>query len=89
MEPEDFTGGLQMHQDLVFAARPTDPQMRESASMWLFEETGAFGFPRMGVEAEASSWEERRFQGNFAFADGRSFNVSLALEVRIAPVRAR
>lgn len=74
MEPENFSGGLQHHQDLVLAARPSDPQMRESASMWLFEETGAFGFPRMGIEAEASSWEERRFQGNFAFADGRVLN---------------
>lgn len=74
MEPENFSGGLQHHQDLVFAARPSDPRMRESASMWLFEDTGAFGFPRMGIEAEASSWEERRFQGNFAFADGRVLN---------------
>jgi len=69
-----LSGGLEPDKDLVFASQPSDPQMRESASMWLFEETGAFGFPRMGVEAEASSWDDRRFQGNFAFADGRILN---------------
>src|SRR5262249_44871370 len=33
-----------------------------------------FGFPRMGIEAEASSWNDRLFQGNMAFADGRVLN---------------
>ena len=73
-EIADISGGLEPNKDLVFADKPSDPQMRESASMWLFDETGAFGFPRMGVEAEASSWDDRRFQGNFAFADGRVLN---------------
>ncbi len=30
--------------------------------------------PRTGIEAEASSWEDRRLQANFAFADGRVLN---------------
>jgi hypothetical protein len=70
----DLCGGLQPNQDLVFPGRPADPQMRESVSVWLFEDNGAFGCPRMGIEAEASSWDDRRFQGNFAFADGRVLN---------------
>lgn len=65
---------LQLEQDLMFPGRPTDPQMRESASMWLFDEEGSFGCPRMGIEAEATSWDDRRFQGNFAFEDGRVLN---------------
>lgn len=69
-----FTGGLRPEQDLVLADVPADPEMRESVSMWLFEESGAFGFPRMGIEAEASSWDARRFQANFAFPDGRILN---------------
>jgi hypothetical protein len=48
--------------------------MRESASIWLFEENGDFGFPRIGIEAEAEAWEDRRFQANFAFRDGRILN---------------
>ncbi len=67
-------GGLTPEHDLVFAEKPADPEMRESTSMWLFEENGAFGFPRFGIEAEAASWENRRVQGNFAFAGGRVLN---------------
>jgi hypothetical protein len=48
--------------------------MRESTSIWMFDETGALGFPRMGVEAEAACWDNRLFQANFAFADGRIMN---------------
>ena len=68
---EEMTGGLTPEHDLVFANKPTDPEMRESTSIWLFEEQGAFGFPRVGIEAEASSWENRRYQANIAIGRGR------------------
>lgn len=71
LTPEQMTGGLTPEHDLVFAGKPGDPEMRESTSMWLFEENGAFGFPRVGIEAEASSWERRRYQANVALAGGR------------------
>ena len=71
---DQLRNGLELDKDLVFAQRPAHPEMRESASIWMFDETGAFGFPRMGVEAEASSWDNRLFQANFAFADGRIMN---------------
>jgi hypothetical protein len=48
--------------------------MRESTSIWMFDEEGRFGFPRTGIEAEASSWDDRMFQANFALADGRVLN---------------
>jgi hypothetical protein len=48
--------------------------MRESVSVWMFEENGAFAMPRTGIEAEACSWQERRLQANFSFADGRVLN---------------
>jgi prepilin-type processing-associated H-X9-DG protein len=70
----NMSGGLDSSLDLVFPAQPADARMRESVSVWLFEEGGAFGFPRMGVEAEASSWTDRLLQANFAFADGRVLN---------------
>jgi hypothetical protein len=72
--PADWSGGLSADHELVFPGQPADPEMRESMSVWLFEENGAFGFPRFGIEAEASSWDNRRVQGNFAFADGRILN---------------
>jgi len=70
----DFTGGLDPDKDLVFPGQPSEPEMRESVSVWLFEDNGAFAFPRMGIEAEASSWNNRRLQAAFTFADGRALN---------------
>ncbi len=70
----DWLGGLTPEHDLVFPGKPTDPEMRESTSFWLFEENGAFAFPRFGIEAEASSWDNRRVQGNFAMPGDRVLN---------------
>jgi hypothetical protein len=66
-----MSGGLSPEQELFFPECPSDPEMRESTSVWLYEENGAFAFPRFGIEAQASSWDNRMVQGNFAFADGR------------------
>jgi prepilin-type processing-associated H-X9-DG protein len=71
---EKLSGGLALDKDLVLPGRPQDPEMRESVSVWLFEDNGEFAMPRTGIEAEASSWEDRRLQANFAFADGRVLN---------------
>ena len=69
IEIEKLSGGLALEKDLVLPGKPDDPEMRESVSVWLFEENGAFAMPRTGIEAEASSWEDRRLQANFAFAN--------------------
>jgi prepilin-type processing-associated H-X9-DG protein len=71
---ENLRGGLAVEKDLVLPGKPQDPEMRESVSVWLFENGGEFAMPRTGIEAEASSWEDRRLQANFAFADGRVLN---------------
>jgi hypothetical protein len=70
----DWQGGLFPHHDLTFPAQPEDPEMRESTSFWLFEENGDFAFPRFGIEAEASAWDNRRVQFNGAFPGGRAIN---------------
>lgn len=44
---DELRNGLAPEQDLVFPKQPTHPEMRESISIWMFDETGAFGFPRM------------------------------------------
>jgi hypothetical protein len=69
-----MTNGLTPEHDFVFPSRPENPEMRESTSVWLYEENGEFAFPRVGIEAEAHSWDHRRVQGNFAFRSGRILN---------------
>lgn len=71
---EQLSNGLSPEKDLVLPGQPEHPEMRESVSVWLFEENGEFAFPRGGVEAESASWDNRRLQANFAFADGRVLN---------------
>lgn len=71
---DDLSGGLSPDKELMFPAKPDDPEMRESMSLWLFDDQGRFAFPRMGIEAEAHSWDDRRVQGNFSFPGGRVLN---------------
>ena len=74
---QDWCGGLEPELDgQMLPGKPADPEMRESASIWLFEENGAFAFPRIGIEAVGGVWENHRYDGNFAFRGGRVLRVS-------------
>lgn len=67
----ELSGGLAPAKDLVFPGEPDNPEMRESVNVWLFAEDGTFAFPRMALEGEAWSWDNRMYDSNFAFAGGR------------------
>ena len=71
----DLTGGLDPDRELMFASRPDDPEMRDSASFWVLDDRGEFGLPRIGIEAVASSWNAHQTQVNVALADGRVFRL--------------
>jgi hypothetical protein len=59
----------------MFAERPSDPEMRDSVSFWVFDDRGQVGLPRVGVEAVASNWQEHSIQVNVAFPDGRVYRL--------------
>ena len=71
----DLTSGLDPDWELVFAKQPDDPEMRESVNAWIWDDSGTFGIPRIGIEAVADQWETHDIQVNLAFADGRVYNV--------------
>jgi hypothetical protein len=71
----DLTGGVDPSSDHFLAARPDDPQFRESASVWISDDAGLIGLPRMGIEAVAESWDKRDLQVNLGFPDGRTVIV--------------
>lgn len=71
MTLEKLANGLALERDFVLPAKPDDPEMREGVSIWLFDENGEFALPRLGVEAEAHTWDKRLIQANFSFRDGR------------------
>lgn len=72
MTDVDWTGGLDPALDYMLSDRPEDPEMRESASIWLYEENGAFGFSRIGIEAIGKAWDRHGFQLNFVTPEGRA-----------------
>ncbi len=72
MTDDDWTGGLEPQIDYMLPSKPDDPEMRESASIWLYEENGEFAFPRIGIEAIGKAWDNHGFQVNFAMPDGRA-----------------
>lgn len=76
MTEGDWAGGLKPHHDYMLAEKPQDPEMRESASLWFFDENGQIGFPRIGIEAQGAVWENHRYDANFAFGNGRILRAS-------------
>jgi hypothetical protein len=71
----DLTGGWGHEREFVWARQPDDPEARESVNAWIWDDSGAFGIPRIGVEAVADQWDTHDIQVNLAFADGRVFNI--------------
>jgi hypothetical protein len=76
MANSDWYGGLEPELDYMLPGKPDDPEMRESASIWLYEENGEFAFPRNGIEAVGATWENHRYDCNFAFKGGRVLRES-------------
>jgi hypothetical protein len=75
MATTDLTGGLDESREFLFAARPDDPEMRESVNMWLWDDGAALGLPRVGVEAVAETWDTHEIQLNLSMKGGRVLNA--------------
>jgi hypothetical protein len=71
----DLTSGMDTSSDHFLAQRPANPEFRESASMWVSDDQGVIGLPRVGIEALAASWDKRDLQVNLGFPDGRAVIV--------------
>jgi hypothetical protein len=68
----DLTSGMEASKDFFLAKCPDDPQFRESASVWVSDDQGVIGLPRVGIEAVAESWGKRDLQVNLGLPDGRA-----------------
>lgn len=71
----DLSGGLADEREWVLPGQPADPDLRESVNIWAWDDSGAVGFPRIGVEAAGDQWETHDNQVNIVLADGRVLNV--------------
>src|SRR5262245_66270254 len=71
----DLTGGLSDDREFVFAAKPEDPELRESVNVWVWDNGREFGMPRFGIEAVADQWDSHDLQLNLALRDGRVVTI--------------
>jgi hypothetical protein len=81
----NLSGGMDPARDFFLPRPPEDPQFRESVSMWVSDDRGLIGLPRVGIEAVGESWDNRGHQINVAFPDGRTVIV-LGLDEGRSPV---
>jgi hypothetical protein len=71
----DLTGGLDPALELFLTERPQEPEMRDSATLWVMDDAGTLAFPRVTIDAIASHWDRPWLQLNMVHADGRTFRV--------------
>jgi hypothetical protein len=71
----DLSGGLAVEREHFVVERPADPDMRDSASFWVYDDAGVVSLPRIGIDAVASDWQNHQYQVNVAFADGRVYRI--------------
>lgn len=77
MSDSDWYGGLEPDLDCsMLSERPENPELRESASVWIFEENGDFALPRIGIEAVGADWDQHRYDCNMAIRGGRILRQS-------------
>jgi hypothetical protein len=69
--PIDLTGGLDVARELVFDACPTTPGMRDAANMWIWDDAGEIGLPRVAIEATAPEWATHEVMVNVTLPGGR------------------
>jgi hypothetical protein len=72
VQSRDLTGGLDASADEVTAQTPSSPDFREGVSMWIWDDAGRIGLPRVAVEAVGATWETSRGATlNLTTPDGR------------------
>lgn len=70
-----FSGGLDPDFEYFIAKRPANPQMRDSSTLWIMDETGALAFPRITFDAIAGDWDNPWVQLNYVDRAGRTLRL--------------
>lgn len=71
----DLSGGLDPALEYFQSAPPTDPQMRDSATLWVMDASGTFALPRVTFDAVGAEWDTPRLQLNYAGEQGDVMRV--------------
>lgn len=71
----ELSGGLNPDFEYFLPAPPDNPELRDSASIWVMNDDGRLAFSRVTVDAIGDDWDHPRVQVNLALADGRAFRL--------------
>lgn len=71
----DFTGGLDPALELFHKERPSEGEMRDSATLWVMDDSGVLALPRVTLDAIGAHWDRPWLQLNMVHQDGRTFRV--------------
>ncbi|MCJ2180847.1 hypothetical protein [Novosphingobium album (ex Hu et al. 2023)] len=71
----DLAGGLDAALEYFQPERPADPEMRDSATLWVMDKSGRFALPRVTIDVVGGEWETPRLQLNFAAEGGKVMRV--------------
>lgn len=72
---DNLSAGLDPGFEFFAPERPTDPQMRDSATLWIMDEAGELAFPRVTFDAIGESWDTPWVQLNFVDRAGRTLRL--------------
>lgn len=78
----DFAGGLDPGFEYGLRQHPKIEFMRESVSVWIYDDEGRFGLPRVTLEAQGPDWDPKLHQVNVSFPDGRNLDSSGSVPAR-------
>lgn len=71
----DLSGGLSPELEHFLSARPDNPDMRDSATLWIMDDSGALAFPRVTLDAIGADWANPWVQLNLVLRDGRALRL--------------
>jgi hypothetical protein len=75
MMAKNLASGIDPGFEFFQVSRPENPQMRDSATLWIMDQSGTLALPRVTFDAIGESWDRPWVQLNFVHSDGRTLRV--------------
>lgn len=72
---DDLSGRLDPVFEFFRPRRPANPGMRDSATLWIMDQSGALALPRVTFDAIGDDWDNPFVQLNYIHGDGRTLRV--------------
>lgn len=70
-----LSAGLDPDFEYFMVEHPANPEMRDSATLWIMDQSGALAFPRVTIDAIGGDWEHPWVQLNFVDRAGGTLRL--------------